>query len=258
MDIYQEYLKRAEGLGDTALLALQKELLLPAVMEEKAAFVKAEYGRLQQIMGAEYSVGDETRVFHPLPEARRKGDEPGFGDPEELTLEELAMLPHLRHNIPRLGTMTVMPEMIKEVRRALGSKIFMYTFRDKRMGGEHPATCMYVTRLNDLATAPGLADLITVEWYAEPDAAEANIGNIHAAGKLAVASWCAQGEAGRDEIVKKLESMLESGADILEYCVMAESATELDAAIAAFKLRNPESVIIRSVISDTGEDKTIC
>lgn len=42
MDIYQEYLKRAEGLGDTALLALQKELLLPAVMEEKAAFVKAE------------------------------------------------------------------------------------------------------------------------------------------------------------------------------------------------------------------------
>lgn len=60
-------------------------------------------------MGAEYSVGDETRVFHPLPEARRKGDEPGFGDPEELTLEELAMLPHLRHNIPRLGTMTVMP-----------------------------------------------------------------------------------------------------------------------------------------------------
>lgn len=109
MDIYQEYLKRAEGLGDTALLALQKELLLPAVMEEKAAFVKAEYGRLQQIMGAEYSVGDEMRVFHPLPEARRKGDEPGFGDPEELTLEDLAMLPHLRHNIPRLGTMTVMP-----------------------------------------------------------------------------------------------------------------------------------------------------
>ena len=39
-------------------------------------------------------------------------------------------------------------------------------------------------------------------------------------------------EAGRDDIVKKLESMLESGADILEYCVMAESATELDAAIA--------------------------
>ena len=153
---------------------------------------------------------------------------------------------------------TVMPEMIKEVRRALGNKIFMYTFRDKRMGGEHPATCMYVTRLNDLASAPGLADLITVEWYAEPDAAEANIGNIHAAGKLAVASWCALGEAGRDDIVKKLESMLESGADILEYCVMAESATELDAAIAAFKLRNPESVIIRSVISDTGEDKTIC
>ncbi len=152
----------------------------------------------------------------------------------------------------------VMPEMIKEVREALGGKIFMYTFRDKRMGGAHPATCMYVTRLNDLASAPGLADIVTVEWYAEPDAAAANIGNIHAAGKLAAASWCAQGEVGRDDIVKKLESMLESGADILEYGIEAEYAAELDAAVAAFKLRNPDTPIIRSIISESGEDKTVC
>lgn len=152
----------------------------------------------------------------------------------------------------------VMPEMIKEVREALGDRIFMYTFRDKRMGGAHPATCMYVTRLNDLASAPGLADIVTVEWYAEPDAAAANIGNIHAAGKLAAASWCAQGEVGRDDIVKKLESMLESGADILEYGIEAEYAAELDAAVAAFKLRNPDTPIIRSIISESGEDKTVC
>lgn len=152
----------------------------------------------------------------------------------------------------------VMPEMIKEVREALGDRIFMYTFRDRRMGGAHPATCMYVTRLNDLASAPGLADIVTVEWYAEPDAAAANIGNIHAAGKLAAASWCAQGEVGRDDIVKKLESMLESGADILEYGIEAEYAAELDAAVAAFKLRNPETPIIRSIISESGEDKTVC
>lgn len=151
----------------------------------------------------------------------------------------------------------IMPGMIKEVRQALGDKIFMYTFRDKRMGGAHPATCMYVTRLNDLASAPGLADLVTVEWYAEPDAAAANVGNIHAAGKLAVASWCAQGEVGREDIVRKLESMCEGGADLLEYVVKPEYAAELDAAVAAFKVRNPETLVIRSIISENGEEKTV-
>lgn len=152
----------------------------------------------------------------------------------------------------------IMPGMIKEVRQALGDKIFMYTFRDKRMGGAHPATCMYVTRLNDLASAPGLADLVTVEWYAEPDAAAANVGNIHAAGKLAVASCCAQGEVGREDIVRKLESMCEGGADLLEYVVKPEYAAELDAAVAAFKVRNPETLVIRSIISENGEEKTVC
>lgn len=152
----------------------------------------------------------------------------------------------------------IMPGMIKEVRQALGDKIFMYTFRDKRMGGAHPATCMYVTRLNDLASAPGLADLVTVEWYAEPDAAAANVGNIHAAGKLAVASWCVQGEVGREDIVRKLESMCEGGADLLEYVVKPEYAAELDAAVAAFKVRNPETLVIRSIISENGEEKTVC
>lgn len=109
MDAYAEYEKTASGLLGEGLAELQKERLLPLIMEEKAAFVKAEYGRLQQIMGTEYSVGGEARIFHPLPESKRRGDERAYGDPEELTLEELAMLPHLRHNIPRLGTMTVMP-----------------------------------------------------------------------------------------------------------------------------------------------------
>lgn len=109
METYAEYAEKVVGQHGVSLLNLQKEELMPLIMEEKTAFMKAEYGRLQQIMGAEYSVGDEPRVFHPLPESKRRGDEQVYGDPEELTLEELAMLPHLTHNIPRLGTMTVMP-----------------------------------------------------------------------------------------------------------------------------------------------------
>lgn len=68
MDLYAEYAEKAGALHGVSLLNLQKEKLLPLIMEEKATFIKAEYGRLQQIMGAEYSVGDEQRIFHPLPE----------------------------------------------------------------------------------------------------------------------------------------------------------------------------------------------
>ena len=88
----------------------QKEKLLPLIMEEKAAFIKSEYGRLSQIMGEEYTENGEAKIFHPFPEDMKpKSDERIYGNPEELTLEELAMLPHLAHVIERCGTYSTMP-----------------------------------------------------------------------------------------------------------------------------------------------------
>lgn len=88
--------------------SLQKQYLLPVIMEEKEAFIRAEYGRLQSVMGSEYHEGETTHVFHPLPEAAQ-GEERMLGNPQELELAELAMLPHLNRRIPRLGTVSVMP-----------------------------------------------------------------------------------------------------------------------------------------------------
>lgn len=73
----------------------------------------------------------------------------------------------------------IMPETIAEVRKALGDKVLMYTFRDKRIGGAHPTTCMYHSRLNNLAIDFGAGDIITVEWYDELDAAISNVENAH-------------------------------------------------------------------------------
>lgn len=89
------------------LAALQRDMLLPLINEEKNAFIKAEYGRLERIMGAEYTEGGETRVFHPLPESRRN-DNSAYGRPEELSLAELALLPQLIHKVERLGTVSTM------------------------------------------------------------------------------------------------------------------------------------------------------
>ena len=67
-EIYRQYESAAQCADAEKLLELQKKLLLPIIAEEKEAFISAEFGRLQQIMGVEYTDGDEIKVFHPLPE----------------------------------------------------------------------------------------------------------------------------------------------------------------------------------------------
>ena len=156
----------------------------------------------------------------------------------------------------------LMPEALSAVRAALGDKALMYTFRDKRIGGAHPTSCMYATRLNNLAIKPGETDLVTVEWYNELDAAKANVVNIHEAGKLVVASWC-DGEKlpAAGAIEEKLCAMLESGADVLEYgavCVNEEETAALANAMKAFKAAHEDVALICSVKNAEGkETKTI-
>lgn len=72
-EIYRQYESAAAQCADAdGLLELQKKLLLPIIAEEKEAFISAEFGRLQQIMGVEYTDGEESKVFHPLPEELKK------------------------------------------------------------------------------------------------------------------------------------------------------------------------------------------
>ena len=136
----------------------------------------------------------------------------------------------------------IMPETIAEVRKALGDKVLMYTFRDKRIGGAHPTTCMYHSRLNNLAIDSGAGDIITVEWYV-------------------AASWCTDGKLCAECVQHKLEEMLESQAEMLELgavCADEETKASLDAGIAAFKAKHADVLVIRSVITaDGSEEKTV-
>ena len=154
----------------------------------------------------------------------------------------------------------IMPEAIAEVRSALGDKILMYTFRDKRIGGAHPTTCMYHSRLNNLAIDSDAGDLITVEWYDELDAAVSNVENAHKGGKLVVASWCTEEKFCAECVEKKLDEMLESGADMLEYgavCTDVDTKSMLDAGISAFKAKHPDALVIRSIKAADGSEEKI-
>lgn len=107
--LLEEYNKASQSChNDTELQEVQKQLLAPFIDEERLIFIRAEYARLQSVLGDEYNIGDETYIFHPLPETEEKTNMP-TGNPEELTLTELIMLPQLEKKIPRLGTMSYMP-----------------------------------------------------------------------------------------------------------------------------------------------------
>lgn len=106
---FDEYTsKLAECNNKSDQLNIQKDFLLPIILDEKNAFVKAEYPRLQAAMGNEYHIGNESHIFHPLPETL-PSDTPPLGNPNELTLAELALLPELEKCIPRMGTLSYMP-----------------------------------------------------------------------------------------------------------------------------------------------------
>lgn len=86
---------------------MDKEKIRALVKEERDFYIREEYGKLQAIMGEEYTSGGETKVFHPLPPVGEKEDRP-LGNPEELTLTELAILPHLSKDINRFGAISRM------------------------------------------------------------------------------------------------------------------------------------------------------
>lgn len=105
-DEYRAMLNACKTLHEQ--LKTQKEFLLPIIKDEKEAFVKAEYSRLQAAMGNEYHIDGECHIFHPLPE-NPFSETPVPGNPYDLALAELALLPQLEKCIPRMGTLSYMP-----------------------------------------------------------------------------------------------------------------------------------------------------
>lgn len=90
------------------ILNVQEQFLAPIIETERLCFIQAEYARLQTIMGDEYHVGTEKHIFHPTTETSHS-EIAELGDPTELTLKELSILPQLEKRIPRFGTISYMP-----------------------------------------------------------------------------------------------------------------------------------------------------
>jgi len=77
---------------------------LSLIEEERQAFIKKDFGRLQAVIGLDYwdkNTG-ETHFFHQYFEDGKETDT--VIDPYELDVSELAMLPDLTKRVERIGT----------------------------------------------------------------------------------------------------------------------------------------------------------
>ena len=86
---------------------MDRDKIRDLIQEERDFYIRKEYGKLQAVMGEAYTSNGETCVFHPLPAAEQTEDRP-VGDPRELSLTELALLPHLSEEINRFGAISRM------------------------------------------------------------------------------------------------------------------------------------------------------
>lgn len=116
--------------------------------------------------------------------------------------------------------MEAVSETLKGLKRRLGDKALLFTFRTGGEGGNRTVDTGTYDRLNELAAREG-ADLVDVEIYLEEASAGARIRKLQEAGCHVIASnHDFHGTPPPEEMVRRLMFMQEQGADAAKLAVM--------------------------------------
>jgi len=116
----------------------------------------------------------------------------------------------------------------KKLREALGETPILFTFRTKKEGGEKEIDMDTYTALNKAMAESGSVDAVDVEVFSGDDVVKANIENIHAAGKVVVASNHDFFKTpDKDDLVSRLKKMQDLGADIPKIAVMPQTVADV-------------------------------
>ena len=155
-----------------------------------------------------------------------------------------------------------MPEAVRAVRKALGDKPLLYTFRNGRFGGAHPSSCMYLTRLNAIAEKEQAADLINVELFENEDASIANLTDIRACGAKSVLTHIdIDGMPLKKGVDLMLARLYSFGPDVVEYgarCINEKDYETIRQAFVEFKQAHPDQPLIMTrIAADGSEVKTL-
>ena len=117
---------------------------------------------------------------------------------------------------------------LREMRKALGTKPILFTFRTKKEGGEKEIDMADYTALNTAVISSGDADACDVEIFSGNDVVRTIIDAAHAAGKVVVASnhdfFKTPSQA---DLVYRLRKMQDMGADIPKIAVMPQNKQDV-------------------------------
>ena len=125
--------------------------------------------------------------------------------------------------------------VLQGLREVLGALPLLFTFRTASEGGEKAVREETYRALNLSAAESGSADMIDVEVFAHPGAAEL-IRSLHACGAVVVGSSHNFHETPPEaEILRCLASEREAGADILKIAVMPQCREDVLTLLSATK-----------------------
>ena len=134
------------------------------------------------------------------------------------------------HGIDAKGRLTVPSQL----RRELGEKPILFTFRTKKEGGEKEIDMSAYTALNKAMAESGYVDAVDVEIFSGDDVVKENIANIHAAGKAVVGSnHDFFGTPDKADLLYRLRKMQDLGADLPKIAVMPKSRQDVVELLAA-------------------------
>lgn len=152
-------------------------------------------------------------------------------------------------------------EVLEAVSPVLGEKIFLYTFRTKKQGGEAQVDRETLNDLHDLAAESDCVDLIDIEYF-EEDKPLRKIRRLQEKGVKVVASHHDFEETPSVEIMKMLlEKMCVGGADIVKLAVMPQNGKDVLNLLEVtenFKRENADTPVITMSMGKLGSISRLC
>lgn len=152
-------------------------------------------------------------------------------------------------------------EVLESVAPVLSDKIFLYTFRTRRQGGEAEIDGETLADLHDLAAESHCVDFVDLEYFEEEKPLK-KIRSLQAKGIRVIASHHDFEETPEQGVMKMLlEKMCAGGADIVKLAVMPQSRKDvlnLLEITTEFQRQNPDTPVITMSMGKLGNISRLC
>ncbi|MFR4351943.1 MAG: type I 3-dehydroquinate dehydratase [Roseburia sp.] len=152
-------------------------------------------------------------------------------------------------------------EVLEAAAPVMGDKLFLYTFRTKKQGGEAEVDAETLANLHDLAAESGCVDLVDVEYFEEMHPAR-KIKALREKGIRVIASHHDFEGTPQKEVMRMLlEQMCAGGADIVKLAAMPKNRADVLALLRVtsdFSEEYPGTPIITMSMGKLGNTSRLC